>query len=127
MVDILYTSYFGRIKDLPKHIKPVSVSLYTPRGINIPQYAKLAPTREILYNWKNKSREVYTEKDYERDYNNYVLSVLDPYSAYIEIMILGNGISVALDCYENDGFCHRHLISKWFRSFNIECIEYIYN
>ena len=34
-------------------------------------------------------------------------------------------LSIALLCYERDGFCHRHLAANWFTEYGIRCEELI--
>lgn len=38
-----------------------------------------------------------------------------------DLEFLSNGADVVLLCYEKaDAFCHRHLVSDWLHSYNIE-------
>ncbi len=38
-----------------------------------------------------------------------------------------NGADVVLLCYEKaDAFCHRHLVSDWLHSYNIDCEELVF-
>ena len=40
---------------------------------------------------------------------------------------LSNGADVVLLCYEKaDAFCHRHLVSDWLHSYNIDCEELVF-
>jgi hypothetical protein len=125
MSQMIFTSYFGKLRHIPKNILPISVALYLPTNINhIITYQELAPTAEILKKWKSRSQTGYTEDDYTRDYINDVLNHLDANEIYNRLMKEANGRSVVLLCYEKDGFCHRHIIRQWFIDHGIACQEF---
>lgn len=71
------TGYFGglRNKNYKHH---VSIALWTPDGIDIPSYRKLAPTKEILQLYKDGR---ISEKEYIALYEKEVLSKVDPEEA----------------------------------------------
>lgn len=114
---MLYTSYFGNIKNLPSGYTLVSISRMCPKGIKMKMYGKLAPSAELLSDYKSGlvSWEQYTER-----YKKETLSRLNPIKVAEEL-----GDNVILLCYEksNDD-CHRHLVSEWLRNAGIDIKEY---
>ena len=71
------TGYFGGMKN-GNYKHSVSIALWTPDGINIPSYRKLAPTKEILQLYKDGR---ISEKEYIALYEKEVLSKVDPEEA----------------------------------------------
>ena len=110
---MIYTSYFANLKKLPKDIIPIAISASVPNSINILQYKKLAPTYNILSNYKNNNNiELYT-----KEYSEQILNKLNPLDVINELYSLSNGKDVALICYEKyDKFCHRQLVAEWLNS-----------
>lgn len=103
---MIYTSYFGNIKNIPENIIPISISLYTPSGINIEIENQLAPTKAILHKYK----EDFNEDDYISDYKSYLRSI--NLKSIIK-NLLKDRKDVALCCYEStNDFCHRHILAE---------------
>ncbi len=115
---MIYTSYFANMRyldDLTKS-KCVSISLFSPKGYKGKQFNPLIPTINILTEYKKDND---TEK-YERSYKKEVLSRLDPIETakYLDGKIL--------ICFETpEKFCHRHIVSQWFRDNGIDCFEIV--
>lgn len=107
---MVYTTYFAKIKTLPKNIQPISIALWPPRGWVGVSYPKLAPTKSILLQYKqNPSQKIYAER-----YRKEVLDKLDPQEVVRELKELAGGQDVALVCFERSGqFCHRNLVRTW--------------
>ena len=113
---MIYTSYFAmqkKINDM-KFI-PISICAKTPQWFNGLVYKKLAPTYDILMEYKrNGDKERYTER-----YNNEVLSKLDPFHVIKDLRELTypyhtGKVNIVLMCYEKSSdFCHRHLVADW--------------
>ena len=60
-----------------------------------------------------------SEAEYGMRYYAECLSNLDPREVYEEL-----GKDSILICYEKTGFCHRHLVAKWFEmSLLVQCCE----
>ncbi len=121
---MIYTSYFGNLKKLPKKITPIAICISKPQFWTGPQYTKIAPTQDILYEYKYNGMdwETYTER-----FNNEVLAKLSPKEVLEELkMFVPKGNDIALICYEKpDEHCHRHLVKKWFVDAGIECKEFV--
>ncbi len=117
----LLTSYFGRAQSLPKHFNLVSIARYTPywwTGAKAPQ---LAPTENILINYK---RDGDWDK-YMARFQMEVLNRLNPKKIAENLEIyFGNSNPVCLLCYEKDADrCHRSLVARWLsENTNIEVL-----
>lgn len=116
-----YTSYFGNIGSLPKDAVLVSISLWSPRDWKGKHIKQLAPTEDILREYKRKP-------DAERYTRRYVEEVLAGHSAERLVEALkakwGDGTYIFL-CYERPGkFCHRRLVAAWLEAVGIPCPEY---
>lgn len=78
---MVYTTYFAKIKTLPKNIQPISIALWPPRSWVGISYPKLAPTKSILLQYKqNPSQKIYAER-----YRKEVLDKLDPQEVVREL------------------------------------------
>ena len=105
---IIHTSYFARLRTA---VHPVSISLYTPQGIDIPKYLPLAPTPQILSAYRN---HLITKYKYKERYKEEVLAHLDKDKVVADLRALTNSDEVTLICFEKDGtFCHRHIVYSW--------------
>jgi uncharacterized protein YeaO (DUF488 family) len=121
----IYTSYFGNIKNIPKDIIPISISLYTPKYFIGDSYIDVAPTKEILMDWKNGKKDDEAIGHYIRMYKSKVLRKLDAQKIYNNLKLLSKGKDVVLICYEKPNeFCHRHLLAEFLEEkLNIKIIE----
>ena len=92
----------------------------------------LAPKYELLMQWKENHDKDY----YIRRFNDDILSKLDANCVLNEEAsnnVIGKlqtpiwmdpEYHIALICYEKSSdFCHRHLVSNWFRCNGYECEE----
>lgn len=122
---MIYTSYFGKLKSLPKNIVPIAICGGIPEWYHGAWYKKLAPTWEIFSHWRTyKDEDAYREK-----YIPNVLMVLDPDTIVKELEeFIRNypiGTDIALICYEKPGdFCHRHLVADWLNNAGYNVKEY---
>lgn len=134
----IYTSYFALFKQFPLNAFPISIALYPPEWyLGRRCYDKLAPTPEILREWKaHHDKDLYIES-----YNEEVLSKLSPVTVVNDMMKIARGYEpdefleedaslnedrdVILLCYEApDQFCHRHLVAQWLQSAGYLCDEW---
>lgn len=107
---MIYTSYFANLKKLPDNIIPIAISTSVPNSIDILRYKKLAPTYNILNNYK-KTNDVEL---YVKEYTEQILNKLNPQDVINELYSLSNGKDIALICYEKyDKFCHRFVVAEW--------------
>lgn len=111
---MIWTSYYAGSKKIEDKSRLVSIACFPPRRVGMAQYKALAPTPEILRNYKDTSNKV----KYVIDYNHQVLGRLSP--AEVAADLDGK----ILCCYEKAGdFCHRHLVAQWLRRNGIKCEE----
>lgn len=132
---MIYTSYFNcfrRLLTANSNLVFVSIAGKTPDYFNneILKYQKLAPKRDwwdiwfMRYHDNPESQD--SQKFYIKKYYETVLNMLDPNKVKSELLELSNRRNIVLMCFETpDKFCHRHIVSDWFRKNGIECGEYI--
>lgn len=119
---MIYTSYFAKLRSLPKDIIPISICAKPPYWYNGLQYKKLAPKYDFFMKWKENHDNDY----YIKCFNEQVLSNLNPTEVYQELCDLAKSGNIALICYEKPSdFCHRHLVADWLNENGVECKEYL--
>lgn len=113
---MIYTSYFAKLKTAKN---PISICGRAPEWYTGPQYKKLAPK---LWFFKEYKEGKITAKEYSHHFYREVLIPLDPQKVFDDLKHIYNEEDFTLICYEAAGFCHRHLVSKWFKlqGFNVE-------
>lgn len=137
---MIFTSYFGKLRELPENIFPIAISAIVPPGLkDIARYPRLTPNYDILMQYKID----HNEARYTECYKKAVLDDLDVDQVLLELdrmipihmrhclrSVLHNleddpNCHVALICYEKSAdFCHRHLVADWFKRNGIECKEW---
>ena len=123
---MIYTTYFGKLKKLPKHIHPISICGKAPDWWTGKQYKKLAPKYDFFMKWK----ETHDNDYYIKHYENEVLKSLNAVEVVANLKHLCeestySNVDIALVCYEKpEDFCHRHLVSKWLNNNGFECKEW---
>lgn len=119
--EMIYTSYFGRIKKIPQDIIPIAICGKVPEWYKGIQYKKLAPKYGFFIEWKrNKDNDFYIEHFREE-----VLNQLSITEVIEDLEKLSQGKTIVLLCYEKpEDFCHRHLVADWFTKNGIECKEW---
>lgn len=119
--EMMYTSYFAQLKNLPADVVPVAICGKSPEWYTGLQYKKVAPKYGFFMEWKRN----HDNDDYVKHFNEEVLADLDPQEVYKEICQLAGSSNIVLLCYEKSGdFCHRHLVAKWFQEHGIPCEEW---
>lgn len=109
---MIYTSYFANLKKLPANIIPISICAKAPPWYTGLQYKKLAPKYDFFMRWK----ETHDNDYYIKCFKEQVTDKLDILQVVRELTDLSDGKDLCLICYEKPtDFCHRHLVSKWFR------------
>lgn len=115
---MIYTTYFAKLKSLPKNIIPISICLKPPVGYKGLEYKKLAPKYDFFSEWKRTQDNTY----YIDCFLKQVLAGLSPAEVVNELYTLAYSTvepgtkveDIALVCYEKStDFCHRHLVSAW--------------
>lgn len=106
----IYTTYFAKVKDLPKDITPISICGKAPDGWDGLQYKTLAPKWGFFQEWKKNGDNNYYIKHFKEE----VLDKLDAYHEYCTLKAISPTDKIALVCYEKPAdFCHRHLVAEW--------------
>ncbi len=107
---MIYTSYFGNLRNIPESIVPISICGKTPDWYKGNQYKKLAPKYGFFMEWKrNRNNQFYIE-----EFKKQVLLPLNRTIVISELLSLSNNKDIVLLCYEKPNeFCHRHLVATW--------------
>lgn len=121
---MIYTSYFAKLRVLPKNIIPISICAKVPDWYNGLQYKKLSPKYDFFMKWKENHDNEY----YIKCFNEQVLDKLtidEVISDLVGVLDINEDADIALICYEKPSdFCHRHLVSEWLNKNGIECKEW---
>lgn len=107
----IFTSYFSRAKglDVTRYFV-VSIARFQPKDFFAYPCLALAPSAELLLQYKNGlSRGVY-----EECYRHDVLESQDIHKVFEGLAKLANGRDIVLCCYERPfQFCHRRLLARY--------------
>lgn len=107
-----YTGYFARIKKYKElGLYPVSIARYNPKGINIFTWSAVAPSEDILRDYKSgKTTEIEYDFRYRLQLQN--RNILEDLH-FIDSKIPKEYNGIVLCCYEKSGtFCHRHILAE---------------
>jgi hypothetical protein len=123
---MIYTTYFAKLKSLPRDVIPIAICSKPPAGYQGPTYRALAPKYDFFIQWKNTKDNEYFTKCYKEQ----VLVPLNPVKVvadlYYQIGKPPCSCDIALVCYEKTtDFCHRHLVANWLREQGYSCEEFI--
>lgn len=118
---MIYTTYFSKLKSLPKDIVPISICGKAPSWYKGLQYKKLAPKYDFFMKWKeNHDNNYYIHCFYSK-----VLSELNPTQVVNDLIAMAAERDIALVCYEKpEEFCHRHLVADWLRKYGHDIKEW---
>ena len=134
-LDMIYTSYFAKLKSLPDNIVPISICGKAPDWYKGLQYKKLAPKYDFFMKWKENHDNDY----YIKCFNEQVLDKLNAEQVIKELdsLLLNQTTTIdysgdlkevpriALICYEKPSdFCHRHLVADWLNKNGLQCKEW---
>lgn len=105
----IYTSYFSKAKYLDSsEYCIVSISRFPPRGFKGVRCLSLAPSADLLSDWKKGM----SESEYIRRYRAEMNDLFDLHHIFETLAMFCKGRNMVLCCYEGDGkFCHRHVLS----------------
>lgn len=118
---MIYTTYFSNIRNLPDGVVPISIARSHPPEYNGLEYKALAPTYDILMDYKRTN----DWEAYENSYTATVLRERDVNQTYKELVELAGCEDIALVCWEGKNkHCHRHIDSKWFTDAGYPCMEW---
>ena len=124
---MIYTTYFAKLRSLPKNIIPIAICAKPPVGYQGPSYRQLAPH----YDFYNKYKTDGDAEHFTVCYKSQILSHMTPTKTVADLYAqVGKNYcdgDIALVCYEKaTDFCHRHLVAEWLRDSGYECKEFDY-
>ena len=120
---MVYTSYFGNIKNLSDKYYPICIARWKPKWFIGPTILSLAPSIELLRWWRTSDKSEVSKQIYTHIFNTY-LSTKDPYRLIKLLHEKCKDKIPVLLCFEKpDQFCHRHLVQEWLNKNGIECKE----
>ena len=117
---MIYTSYFGIIKDVKN---PIAICGKSPDWYMGPQYKKLAPKYWFFDMYKKGE---IGKEEYTICFKREVLKTLNPIEVKKELFNkYPKEEIITLMCFETpDLFCHRQLVSAWLNSYGIKVKEF---
>lgn len=117
----IYTSYFAKIRKFPENIMPIAICRMPPAGYTGVVYKALAPSYDILFQYKaNPDEKLYTER-----YNKEILDKIDLKSVIEELERISHGKDIALICFEKSSdFCHRHIVADKLKAMGYDVTEF---
>lgn len=117
---MIYTSYFGNLRNIPKNIFRIAISRTIPVDHLAPTYKDLMPTQMDLFTYRTN----HDAAQYANNYRENVLSKLNPDDVAKDLYDLSGGRDVVLLCYEKPPkFCHRQIVAKWLNDAGYPCKE----
>lgn len=122
---MIYTTYFAKLRFLPKDVIPVAICAKPPKGYQGAEYRMLAPH----YSFYSKYKEDGDESYFTLCYKDQVLRNLNPTRVVADLYYSASKNycdgDIALVCYEKaTDFCHRHLVAEWLRDNGFQCEEF---
>lgn len=118
---MIYTSYFGNLKNIPDTITPIAICGWTPKIYKGLTYKKLASKFPFVGVWVERHNNDY----YIQQYEKLVLDTLNADDVVNELKSIAGTKDFVLVCYEKPSdFCHRHLVAKWLCKNGYDCKEY---
>ena len=125
---MIYTTYFAKLKSLPKDVIPISICAKAPEWYKGLQYKKLAPKYDFFKKWK----ETHDNDYYIQCFSEQILAQFQGASEVVselyELVYKNTGNypkNIALVCYEKPSdFCHRHVVADWLKKQGYECEEW---
>ena len=119
---MIYTSYFARISKIKEKYpdyKIVSISHSRPKWVDsniVEDWGILGPTSDLLSRYR---KGLVSEKEYTEEYLEYISSIWDNVKDRFR-----TDSNIVMLCYEANGkFCHRHVLSMYLNSREVDCKE----
>lgn len=119
----IYTSYFGNWRNFPPDALVLGVTRYPFKELPFPNEQKLAPSEELLLEFKNgnldeKSFTIRFKSElFDRGFKN-------GKDLALALAQSSGGQDIVLCCYEKKGqFCHRQILGDMMRRYGVEVEE----
>ena len=112
---MFYTSYYANYRKY-KGIYRIAISRTSPENSYDERIIQLAPTKDILadYKYNGLSEEQYTERYRDQLDNLRSCGTLDDIVKYLRRLASEIASDVVFLCYEkSDDFCHRHILADY--------------
>lgn len=124
---MIYTTYFAKLKALPKDVLPIAICAKPPIGYKGHSYRLLAPH----YGFYSVYKETGDTEYFTHCYRDGILHNLNPVRVVADLYYLAGKSycdgDIALVCYEKSAdFCHRHLVAGWLCENGFKCEEFDY-
>ena len=137
---MVFTSYYGQMRNFPDNVTPVAISRGIPDFYKGERIIELAPPVYILSVYKKEEnlhagdieRMERVQKWYKEEYTKHLgfLGLFKIRTMIEGVLPLGRQIwdsdtkHIALLCYEkSENFCHRNLLSDYLREHDLPCRE----
>ena len=122
---MIYTSYFGQIKNFPKDFEPICISRWKPKWYKGKSLPDLAPSEGLLTWWRGSAQDREARRAYTTQYYKEVLGKYTPQGVKKMIKTVAGNKTPVLICFEkSNAFCHRHILRVWLNYHGIECEEW---
>jgi len=110
---MIYTSFYGN-KNIPSSMTKVSISRYPPTSWKGAILKELAPSEQLFYNLRHK---IITPSQF---CDLFIQEINTPTFMSLLQALMDYPSDIVLLCYEKPTqFCHRQLISKLAKQYNI--------
>ena len=118
---MIYTSYFGNHRRLPKEMKWISIARKTPLGFTGERWEELAPSSDLLADYKSGRVD---KQGYTQRYLKQLDDLVKTHPEYFDRFKTDDDL--ILFCYEKMGdFCHRHILANYLRThYDLNVSEY---
>lgn len=122
---MIYTSYFGQMKNFPKNFEPICIARWKPKWYHGKTLIALAPSEALLNWWRNCAQDKEARRVYAQRYYQEVLSKHTPTQIKKMVKDVAGNKTPVLLCFEKRGtFCHRNILRVWLRMNGIDCEEW---
>lgn len=137
---MLYTSYFGQLRNFPTSFIPIAICAKPPIGYSGLSYKKPAPSYQCLMDYKaNHDVDAYCKRYYSETLNKLSAETIinDIWSMLPETTRAAMNsdsthwtqsplVHIVLLCYEKPSdFCHRNLVADKLTEAGYPCKEWI--
>jgi len=124
MIKMIYTSYFGKVKNFSKEFEPICIARWKPKWYHGKALTTLAPPESLLKWWRASNKDQEAARKYTQWYIDEVLNKYHPQTIKNAIYNISKDKIPVLVCFEKNGFCHRHIVAHWLKANGINCEEW---
>ena len=122
---MIYTSYFGQIKNMPDNFEPICIARWKPKWYTGKALLMLAPPDMLLQWWRASDKTEQDQTKYTKLYLEYLTKTTTPKAIESILTTICKNKTPILLSFENpDEFSHRQILSKWLNYHHINCKEW---